>query len=83
MRNPVVRYMMSNPNRSLKRHEDKRSRSDYLRKLYAEGGASAIFQYANESKWTDWSWCKPCEADTPTDGGECLICGQFKQGETK
>ncbi len=43
--------------------------------LYQENGAEAVYKFANDLGM-DYSYCKPCEAETPNNGGDCLVCGQ-------
>jgi hypothetical protein len=44
--------------------------------LYEIGGASSVYDYANEIGLHSWNWCKNCEADTPVIKNFCLVCGQ-------
>ena len=47
------------------------------RKLYQEQGAGAVYDYAN-TKNMAYSYCTPCEAETPTIEGVCAICESVK-----
>jgi hypothetical protein len=47
MRNSVIKDMISNPNRSLKRHEDKRAKIDYM-KIHSYEDTIEV-----EGYWTD------------------------------
>lgn len=71
-KNPVVRALISNPNRSLKRHEDKRSKRDYLEKLYDEG---VIVQNTEEAptKITYTFYIKTFSEDAPGDTTETVV----------
>lgn len=42
--------------------------------LYQRGGQSAVEEYAS-AFGLKHAHCEPCEADTPTFKGECLVCG--------
>ena len=49
--------------------------------LYEKGGASAVYDYANENDINTWEYCEPCDAETPSidlEGNTCLVCGTSK-----
>lgn len=49
-------------------------------KLYEDGGASAVYEYAKEIGIDEWSTCEPCETDTPDcEDNICLVCGSVKE----
>lgn len=45
-----------------------------LYEAYQTGGASAVYKIANKLK-LPYSYCKQCEADTPTIKHVCKVCG--------
>ena len=48
--------------------------------LYEQGGASAVYHFAWQEGITSWSFCLPCEAQTPDcEEGWCLVCGSAKE----
>ncbi len=50
--------------------------------LYEQGGATAVYMYADDKGIDDWSLCSPCDIETPdTDDGCCLVCGSLKSFE--
>jgi len=44
-------------------------------KLYQSKGQQAVFDYALKHKDIKWSYCEPCEIDSPIEDGACLVCG--------
>ena len=50
--------------------------AETCQKLYEEGGAAAVYDYANQKNITEWEYCSSCDADTPRENGVCLVCGQ-------
>lgn len=44
-------------------------------RVYVRKGADGVYDLANERGITDWRNCLPCDAETPVEGGECLVCG--------
>lgn len=49
-------------------------------KLYEDGGATAVYDYAKEIGIDEWSTCEPCEAETPDCKSKCcLVCGSSKE----
>ena len=51
------------------------------KKLYAEFGSSAVYEYAKRFGITDWRKCSGCNAVTPVQDEECLVCGQNLSNE--
>jgi len=48
-------------------------------KLYEDGGATAVYDYAKDIGIDEWSICFACETDTPDcKDGSCLVCGSVK-----
>ncbi len=43
-------------------------------KIYNQKGQSGVFDYANKHK-LKYAYCNPCETDSPTHNGSCLVCG--------
>jgi hypothetical protein len=41
---------------------------------YQKGGAEAVYKIANKLK-LPYSFCKPCEADTPSIKHIVIVCG--------
>ena len=49
-------------------------------KLYKNGGAYAVYEYAKEIGIDEWSTCEPCETNTPDcKDDSCLVCGSVKE----
>lgn len=46
--------------------------------IYDEKGAVGVYDYANKHGIHSWSYCGPCDAETPTIGNICLVCGSRK-----
>ena len=46
--------------------------------LYESIGPSAVYDFSNRLHIT-YLYCKGCEADTPSAGGECLLCGSKQE----
>jgi uncharacterized paraquat-inducible protein A len=46
--------------------------------IYEKFGQSGVFDYINrEHPEVSWKVCKPCESESPTDEGICLVCGSL------
>lgn len=43
---------------------------------------SAVFDYANKHK-LPYAYCKPCETESPTHKGSCLVCGTANEDVKK
>ena len=43
-------------------------------KIYNAQGQSAVFDYANQHK-IPYVYCQPCETNSPSHNGSCLVCG--------
>jgi hypothetical protein len=49
-------------------------------KIYEKGGASEVYDYAEEIGIDEWSTCFACETDTPDCKDDtCLVCGSAKE----
>lgn len=49
-------------------------------KLYSDGGASDVYDYANKLGINEWSICVLCDVQTPDcEDGACLVCGSNKE----
>ena len=46
-------------------------------KIYEKSGAGAVFDAVDRGDLTheDWRICRGCEAETPHEDGDCLVCG--------
>ena len=52
--------------------------SEICQKIYEEEGQGAVFDYIEEyHKTQGWAYCEPCETKSPTDEGDCLVCGSI------
>jgi len=47
--------------------------------LYEKNGATAVYDYAKKHNIEHWTYCEPCDTDTPhvsvDSKGTCLVCG--------
>jgi hypothetical protein len=50
-------------------------------RLYEKTGQSGVFDYILKNHpETLWTYCEPCESDSPTEENTCLVCGSIQQG---
>lgn len=44
--------------------------------IYERSGQYAVYDFVKKY-YPDqsWGWCEPCDNETPTDEGDCLVCG--------
>ena len=43
---------------------------------YEQGGQSAVFDFVSRNfPEIKWSWCEPCESESPIEDSTCLVCG--------
>jgi hypothetical protein len=47
-------------------------------KVYATEGAAGVYDLANAQGIKLWSRCVPCDAETPSVDGSCLVCSTTK-----
>ena len=43
---------------------------------YQDGGIGAVCDFANKENINEWSFCAPCDCETPVLENTCLTCGQ-------
>jgi len=48
--------------------------------IYQKSGQDAVCDFATSVGITERTPCEPCETDTPTHEGDCLVCGTVKEG---
>jgi len=41
----------------------------------SNAGATSVFDLARMLRWEEYNRCEPCEEDTPTLNGGCMVCG--------
>jgi hypothetical protein len=52
--------------------------------LYDKRGPNAVYEYAERHGIDEWSYCEPCESNTPDTEDECcLVCGSYKHSTTE
>ena len=45
-------------------------------RIYSKHGQGAVMDYiVTNHPMVPWSYCEPCETDSPMDDGACLVCG--------
>ena len=50
--------------------------SDKCESLYVVGGQYAVYEYIKKHRpSTPWEDCQACEAPSPAEKHECLVCG--------
>ena len=48
-------------------------------KVYETSGQSGVYDYAHKLGVDEWSYCSPCETETPDcHDKSCLVCGSQK-----
>ena len=50
---------------------------------YQDGGIGAVCDFANKENINEWSFCAPCDCETPVSEDTCLACGQTLKIELK
>ncbi len=49
-------------------------------RIYEKHGQYAVYKFAQDNNIDEWSWCVPCEDNTPDcDDNVCLVCGSVKE----
>ena len=49
--------------------------------IYEDGGQYAVYDAVKSGALTcdGWTHCVPCDDETPTDEGACLVCGTITE----
>lgn len=64
----------------------KATQSEYEKaiEIYAKKGQYGVYDYAKDIGVTSWSYCDPCDDNTPdTENNCCLVCGSEKENSNE